>query len=135
MIQRVQGLEGAPQRSDPSPRHELSWQRPQSGSPPTVRDPRLMNVDIRSWSSVAIPNDLAGRLIGFYLEMDHAVLGHFDADLFVEDLTQFRTEFCSSLLVNSLLLWACVSSPNALPLLHITDKMNSMGTRLSTSVL
>jgi hypothetical protein len=87
------------------------------------------------WCSVAIPNDLAGRLIGFYLETDHAVLGHFDADLFVEDLVQFRSEFCSSLLVNSLLLWACVSSSHVLPLLHIADHMNSMDTLHSTSVL
>jgi hypothetical protein len=82
-----------------------------------------------------MPNDLARRLIGFYLEMDHAVLGHFDADLFVEDLVQFRTEFCSSLLVNSLLLWACVLSSHVLPLLHIADKMHSMDTLLSTSAL
>lgn len=57
---------------------------------------------------MAIPNDLAARLISFYLTTDHPVLGLFDADLFLRDLVDHKTDFCSPLLLDAVLCFACV---------------------------
>jgi hypothetical protein len=43
-----------------------------------------------------------------YLETDHPILGLFDADLFLDDLSTYSYIFCSEFLVNSLLFWSCV---------------------------
>jgi len=60
---------------------------------------------------VPISNEYAAFLISQYLDVDHPTLGFFDADLFVQDLVHRRLEFCSPLLVSSLLHWAVVSLP------------------------
>lgn len=57
-----------------------------------------------------MPTELATSLLEFYIEMDHPILGLFDIDLFLDDLLHQRTRFCSSLLVTSIVLWACVSN-------------------------
>jgi hypothetical protein len=72
---------------------------------------RLQDVEIQTWTKVPIKNELAIRVISFYFEVDYAVIPVFDADLFIEDLARGRRWFCSELLVNSLLCWACVSVP------------------------
>lgn len=74
-------------------------------------DPRLEKVNIRLWTNVNISNDLAAKCISLYLTTDHPLLGHFDPELFVLHLTAEQHEFCSPLLVNSLLFWACVRLP------------------------
>jgi hypothetical protein len=70
---------------------------------------RLKDVDIRDWTKVPIQNELAVRIISFYFELDYPLVPLFDADLFIDDLVQGRRWFCSELLVNALLCWACVS--------------------------
>jgi hypothetical protein len=75
---------------------------------PELCDPRLENLDIRLWTTVPTTNTTAARCISLYLETDHPLLGHFDPELFVSDLVSGRKEYCSSLLVNALLYWACV---------------------------
>ncbi|KAK2593871.1 hypothetical protein QQS21_008421 [Conoideocrella luteorostrata] len=70
-------------------------------------DSRLHKLNIHYWTNVDIDNDLAAKCISLYLETDHPLLGHFDPDLFVSDLVSEQSEHCSSLLVNSLLYWAC----------------------------
>lgn len=73
-------------------------------------DDRLNLLDITKWSDVKIPNDLAARIMSFYLKIDHPLLGLFDADLFLRDLVKVQHNFCSSMLVNAVLAWASVSS-------------------------
>lgn len=63
--------------------------------------------------------DMGRNLVSFYLQVDHPVTGHFDADLFLDDLLEGKTNFCSCLLVNSLLLWACVSKISKITLLAL----------------
>jgi hypothetical protein len=77
----------------------------------TYCDDRLHLLDITKWSDVKIPNDLAARIVSFYLQIDHPLLGLFDADLFLRDLIKLQHNFCSSMLVNAVLAWASVS-PN-----------------------
>lgn len=75
-------------------------------------DARLNHIHIRRWTDVAITDDLAARAISLYLVNDSPWLGCFDNDLFLEDLIHGETRFCSRLLVNAVLSWACVSLIN-----------------------
>ncbi|KAH8893966.1 hypothetical protein GQ53DRAFT_644312 [Thozetella sp. PMI_491] len=70
-------------------------------------DERLLLIDMTQWTTVAVTNAFAARAISLYLETDHPLLGLFDADLFLEDLVNGKLNFCSPLLVNALLCWAC----------------------------
>ena len=71
-------------------------------------DSRLARVEIRRWTNVAITNHLAADAISLYLKIHQPWWGLLDVDLFVDDLLSGRTKFCSQLLVNALLAWACV---------------------------
>jgi hypothetical protein len=65
------------------------------------------------WTSVSISNDVAAKIISLYLETDHPLLGTFDPDLFVDDLTNCRVRHCSPLLVSAIMYWGCVSDHDA----------------------
>ncbi|KAF4508846.1 hypothetical protein G6O67_005177 [Ophiocordyceps sinensis] len=69
--------------------------------------PETNELNINRWTNVNIDNYMAAKCISLYLETDHPLLGHFDPELFVSHLTAGQGEFCSSLLVNALLYWAC----------------------------
>ncbi|KAG5917887.1 hypothetical protein E4U61_002233 [Claviceps capensis] len=73
----------------------------------TLCDPRLSKLNIRHWTSVDISDDLAAKCISLYLQTDHPLLGHFDPELFVSSLISKEHEYCSSLLINAMLYWAC----------------------------
>ncbi|KAH7025693.1 uncharacterized protein B0I36DRAFT_433325 [Microdochium trichocladiopsis] len=70
-------------------------------------DQRLRALDVRFWTNVDVPNDFAARAISLYLETDHPLLGLFDPELFVTDLVEHRTRYCSSYLVNALMYLSC----------------------------
>lgn len=72
-------------------------------------DPRLGQICIGYWTRVVVSNDFAAGAISTYLETDHALLGFFDAELFLSDLIEQRLDYCSPFLVSSLLCLACVS--------------------------
>ena len=72
-------------------------------------DTRLHELDISFWTSVPISNEFAANVISLYLETDHPLLGIFDPALFISDLVTWKLQFCSRLLVNAILYWACVS--------------------------
>ena len=79
--------------------------------PPTYIDSRLRRLDISHWTRVHVSDNWAAQALSLYFEVDHAVATLVDADLFIRDLVARRTEFCSRLLVNSLMFWASVSVP------------------------
>ncbi|KAF3065160.1 zinc finger protein [Daldinia childiae] len=81
----------------------------------TVVDDRLKSVNFQSWTTVPITNELAANLISLYLEIDHPWCPLFDADLFLNDCMQGKTHFCSTLLMNALLGWACQSYSSLQP--------------------
>ena len=102
--------------------------------PPTYCDARLAMLDMSMWTTVPIPNDLAAAAISLYLQTDHPLLGFFDADVFLEDLLEGRSRYCSTLLVSSLLFWALVS--HLLKLTgRLTNNHDSMGLSHSTREL
>lgn len=80
---------------------------------PSESDPRLAGVKISRWTTVQIRDTDARRLIGNYLDTDHPVIGLFDADLFLEDLSTYSHAFCSEFLVNCILFWSCVCRPKS----------------------
>jgi len=75
---------------------------------PPESDPRLANAKISRWTTVQIGDADARRLIGHFLETDHPIIGFFDADLFLEDLSTHSHNFCSDFLVTCILYWSCV---------------------------
>ncbi|PSR85566.1 hypothetical protein BD289DRAFT_482675 [Coniella lustricola] len=78
-------------------------------------DKRLHNVNISRWTEVAVSNEFAAKAMSLYLQTDHPLFGLFDADLFLNDLTSGQLNFCSPLLVNALLCWACQAYANFQP--------------------
>ncbi|KDN63562.1 hypothetical protein CSUB01_09347 [Colletotrichum sublineola] len=81
--------------------------------PPQYCDSRLERLQIRYWTKVPISNELAARLISFYLETDHAVMGFFDADLFLDDLLQ-ASVFKAALFQEAEILWNGESSSDSI---------------------
>lgn len=75
-------------------------------------DARLAHVNIRRWTNIHISNQLAAEAISLYLRVNQPWWSFFDTDLFINDLVSGQTDFCSQLLVNAVLAWATVSSPN-----------------------
>ncbi|KAK7227537.1 hypothetical protein V2G26_015540 [Clonostachys chloroleuca] len=101
-----------PQGSSFTVSPETSRSRTHEPQPPPLGfcDPRLKDLRIARWTTVDIDDSLAAKCISLYLETDHPLLGHFDPDLFLDDLISEQEEeqrFCSPLLVNALLYWAC----------------------------
>ncbi|CAK7210663.1 hypothetical protein SBRCBS47491_000851 [Sporothrix bragantina] len=87
-----------------------STETPPPRTPPNKSrfiDDRLQLVQIEYWTSVPISNSAAASILSFYLEYDHTLFNTFDADLFLSDLVECRSDFCSAFLVNSILFFAC----------------------------
>lgn len=81
----------------------------QSQPPRVLCDPRLRHVEIGYWTKIKISNELAADILSCHFKTDHMLMGLVDADLFIEDLIAKQERFCSSLLVNAMLFFCCVS--------------------------
>ncbi|KAI1393793.1 uncharacterized protein F4822DRAFT_25535 [Hypoxylon trugodes] len=115
----------------------------------TLVDDRLRDIDFRNWTQIPISNELGATLISLYLEIDHPWCPLFDADLFVKNCVEVNAHFCSSLLVNCVLAWACQSYSNLVPeaatlagpfeteseRLWLIDKFNNTLTAVASSQL
>lgn len=66
-------------------------------------------LDMSMWTTVPISNDLATAAISLSIQIDHPLLGFFDADVSLGDLLVGRPRYCSKLLVSALLFWALLS--------------------------
>lgn len=71
-------------------------------------DCRLHKLQINVWTNVPITNNYAAAVLSLFLQTNHAILGQFDADLFLTDLVGKRARFCSPFLISSLMFLACV---------------------------
>ena len=76
--------------------------------PPTLFDPRLVNLNISFWTRVPIASTLAAEILSAYLEVDHPVCGLFDSAAFITGLLQNDIDVCTAFQVNSLLAFAAV---------------------------
>ena len=84
-----------------------------------VIDPRLSGVKISSWTSVCDDDELMRDLLSVWLRCEYHFTAAFQKDLFFEDMANQGEDFCSSLLVNITLGYACVWLPNPSHILHI----------------
>ncbi|KIW04772.1 uncharacterized protein PV09_03962 [Verruconis gallopava] len=90
----------------PSPPPEDLWQVGPVQAP-SYADQRLNQLRMNFWTSVPITDDFAASALSLYLRTDHPYQGFFDSDLFIRDLVDLKTDFCSSFLVASLMFYAC----------------------------
>jgi hypothetical protein len=82
---------------------------PTSTQPPPIDSHwtlRLRQARFSDWTDVPMANDEAIRVASLYLEVDHPLLGLFDVDLFLQDLLNVRSRFCSRFLVEAFLSWS-----------------------------
>lgn len=74
-----------------------------------IVEPLLDRVCAKDWTTIVADDGLFRRLISVYLLHQHLTFYQFNKDLFLEDMAARRTMFCSPLLVNAVLAFACVS--------------------------
>ncbi|OTA94554.1 hypothetical protein M434DRAFT_10626 [Hypoxylon sp. CO27-5] len=70
-------------------------------------DTRLRDLRIGFWTEIGVTNEFAAQVISLYLRTDHPLLGLFDPDLFITDLINQKSGFCSRFLVHSLMYLGC----------------------------
>jgi hypothetical protein len=73
-----------------------------------VVDLRLADLNISAWTAVCDNNELMRSLLRRWLHCEYHFAAAFQIDLFLEDLRALREDYCSSLLVNIVLGYACV---------------------------
>lgn len=86
----------------------------QTGYPTSLHDnqycdTRLNNLQISNWTTVQVSNEFAAQVLSLYLTRDHPCMPFFDSELFLDDLVNQKTRYCSSFLVNAVLCLGCVS--------------------------
>lgn len=85
---------------------ESLYLKPHHGA--SVIEPLLYDAKVSLWTSVCDDDVLMRDLLAVFLRCEYQFTAAFQKDLFLEDLTARRTDFCSSLLVNITLAYACV---------------------------
>ncbi|KAL7928301.1 putative zinc finger protein [Trichoderma chlorosporum] len=70
-------------------------------------DPVLSSVKPSTWTSVSADNELMRSLLGEYFLREHMWFTYINKNLFLEDMASGSERFCSSLLVNAVLAFAC----------------------------
>ena len=73
-----------------------------------VVDPLLFDVRISLWTAVCDDDMLMRDLLGVFFRCEYHFTAAFQKDYFLEDMAAQRQDFCSSLLVNVILAYACV---------------------------
>ena len=73
-----------------------------------VIEPRLSETDISYWTSISQDNELMRNFLGVWLHCEYHFTAALQKDLFLEDMMSQNGDFCSPLLVNIVLAYACV---------------------------
>ena len=81
-----------------------------------VFDSQVEDAKFSSWTTVCSNDALMREIFKSLLRCEYNFTAAFQKDLFLEDLTSKSTDFCSSMLVNAVLGYACVSVLLSLPL-------------------
>lgn len=107
----------APSRSSTSPEEEHHIEFPRATLHPYARvtleslcDIPLFRVPAKPWTGVTDDNDLVSHLVSLYFTWDHPCAQFVDQGIFLDHMKrgELSSEFCSPLLVNSLLSIASV---------------------------
>jgi hypothetical protein len=83
-------------------------------------DPLLDVVQPSRWTNISKNDKLMRILLQAYLKHEYHSFAVFNKTYFFEDMASGATECCSSLLVNALLAYACVSELYSLKYLQLT---------------
>ncbi|KAF2652241.1 putative C6 transcription factor [Lophiostoma macrostomum CBS 122681] len=86
-----------------------------------VIEPLLSQVHISSWTSVCQDDELMRSLLSIWLHCEYHFTAALQKDLFLEDMAAQREDFCSSLLVNIILAYACICYPRFKNRAHYWD--------------
>lgn len=70
-------------------------------------DTRISQADLRQWTQVAVDVEVMRQMLRAYFMYEYPTFPFFHKELFLDDLVAGRDRFCSSLLVNTVLLAAC----------------------------
>lgn len=90
--------------------HESVYLKPYLAA--EIVDPRLNAVQPSEWTAVCTDDGLMRKLLGAFFLNEYAWLGSvFQKDYFLDGMISKRHFYCSPLLVNSVLAYACVSTP------------------------
>ena len=73
-----------------------------------VADPLLADVNVSPWTSVCDDNRLMRNLLNHLFRCEYQFTAAFQKDWFLEDMAAQGHDFCSQLLVNVVLAYACV---------------------------
>lgn len=71
-------------------------------------DPRLDSIKPSKWTSVSDSDEMMRALLRLYFIHEYSWFAMFHMDHFLDDMLSGSTLFCSSLLVNAVLAYACV---------------------------
>ncbi|KAL4920372.1 hypothetical protein BDW62DRAFT_16515 [Aspergillus aurantiobrunneus] len=100
-------------------RMRQAWESNERGDALTLlQQPPIRITSIQNWTSL-VDDDVASHLFSLYFTWENPTWQLVDQTLFVHDLEHWRTRFCSSLLVHTLLFFGCSFSYN---LNRITDR-------------
>ncbi|GKU05642.1 nitrogen assimilation transcription factor nit-4 [Fusarium langsethiae] len=77
-----------------------------------VFEPLLNDAKISRWTNVSKNDILMRDLLRVMFRCEYQFTAAFHKDLFLQDLVAGRKDFCSSLLVNAILAYACVCYPS-----------------------
>lgn len=80
---------------------------------------------VHSWTTVTDNSNLVADLLALFFQQHHSSVHFFDMYLFIEDMNNNRTNFCTPLLVNAVLAIGCTTA----------EGCNDNGNLLSTSSL
>ena len=72
-------------------------------------EPRIENINFTQWTTVTDDKKVLRNLIRSYFLYEYPWYAPFQKDYFLDDMVSGSYEFCSSLLVNTVLALACVS--------------------------
>jgi hypothetical protein len=78
-----------------------------------VVEPLLNDAKISRWTNVSKDDALMRDLLRVMFRCEYQFTAAFHKDLFLQDLVAGRKDFCSSMLVNVLLAYACVRTDTA----------------------
>ncbi|KAI1071540.1 hypothetical protein LB507_005250, partial [Fusarium sp. FIESC RH6] len=112
----VYSYKGGPELTTPSVPAELTSEEEKSlylkpFHAARVVEPLLTDAKISKWTPVCKDDELMRELIRALLRCEYQFTAAFHKDLFLQDLSAGRKSFCSPLLVNVLLGYACICYP------------------------
>ncbi|KAI0183512.1 hypothetical protein EV127DRAFT_376650 [Xylaria flabelliformis] len=75
--------------------------------PANYFDERLRYLQADFWTHIGVSNDFTAKVISLYLRTEHPLLGLFNSYLFITDLVNKRTDYCSRFLFHALMYLGC----------------------------